>query len=59
MILNKAVALLLGHVDDFARLETLQMGKRLYEARREVKFSGDILAYHCQHAESFLTPAKL
>jgi len=59
VILNKAAALLHAHVDDFARLETLEMGKRIDEARGEVKFSGDILAYYAQHAESFLAPVKL
>ena len=59
MILNKAAALLHAHVDDFAKLETLEMGKRIDEARGEVKFSGDILAYYAQHAESFLAPLKL
>ena len=58
-ILTKAAALLHAHVDDFARLETLEMGKRIGEARGEVKFSGDILAYYAKHAESFLAPAKL
>jgi succinate-semialdehyde dehydrogenase/glutarate-semialdehyde dehydrogenase len=59
LILNKAAALLHAQVDDFARLETLEMGKRIDEARGEVKFSGDILAYYAQHAESFLAPSKL
>ena len=59
VILNKAASLLHAHVDDFAKLETLEMGKRINEARGEVKFSGDILAYYAQHAESFLAPAKL
>ena len=59
VILNKAAALLHAHVDDFAKLETLEMGKRINEARGEVKFSGDILAYYAQHAESFLAPLKL
>jgi len=59
VVLNKAAALLHAHVDDFAKLETLEMGKRINEARGEVKFSGDILAYYAQHAESFLAPAKL
>ena len=58
-ILMKAAELLHAHVDDFARLETLEMGKRIGEARGEVKFSGDILAYYAQHAESFLAPDKL
>ena len=59
VVLNKAAALLHAHVDDFAKLETLEMGKRINEARGEVKFSGDILAYYAQHAESFLSPLKL
>jgi len=59
VILTKAAALLHAHVEDFARLETLEMGKRIAEARGEVKFSGDILGYYAEHAESFLAPAKL
>jgi succinate-semialdehyde dehydrogenase/glutarate-semialdehyde dehydrogenase len=58
-ILNKAAALLHAHVDDFAQLATLEMGKRIGEARGEVTFSGDILAYYAQHAETFLAPVKL
>jgi succinate-semialdehyde dehydrogenase/glutarate-semialdehyde dehydrogenase len=46
-------------VDDFARLATLEMGKRIDEARGEVKFSGDILAYYAKNAEVFLAPIKL
>ena len=59
VVLKKAAALLHAHVDDFAKLETLEMGKRINEARGEVKFSGDILAYYAQHAETFLAPLKL
>lgn len=59
VILNKAAALLHAHVDDFARLATLEMGKRIDEARAEVRFSGDILAYYAKHAESFLAPVTL
>jgi len=58
-IVNKAAALLHAHVDDFARLETLEMGKRIGEARGEVRFSGDILAYYARHAESLLAPTQL
>jgi len=58
-IVNRAAALLLSHVDDFARLETLEMGKRIDEARGEVRFSANILAYYAQHAEQFLAPVKL
>jgi succinate-semialdehyde dehydrogenase/glutarate-semialdehyde dehydrogenase len=59
VIVNKAAALLHAHVDDFARLATLEMGKRIDEARGEVKFSGDIMAYYAEHAEAFLAPVKL
>jgi succinate-semialdehyde dehydrogenase/glutarate-semialdehyde dehydrogenase len=58
-IVAKAAELLHAHVDDFARLETLEMGKRIDEARAEVSFSGDILAYYAEHAESFLAPDEL
>lgn len=58
-ILAKAGALLHAQVDDFARLATLEMGKRINEARAEVQFSGDILAYYAEHAEAFLAPVKL
>ena len=59
VIVNKAAALLHTHVDDFAKLETLEMGKRINEARGEVQFSGDIMAYYAEHAEAFLAPTKL
>ena len=58
-IMLKAAALLHAQVDDFARLETLEMGKRINEARGEVRFSGDILDYYAKNAESFLAPATL
>ncbi len=59
VIVNKAAALMNARVDDFAKLATQDMGKRIDEARAEVKFSADILAYYAQHAESFLAPTKL
>jgi succinate-semialdehyde dehydrogenase/glutarate-semialdehyde dehydrogenase len=58
-IVNKAAALMAAHVDDFAKLATLEMGKRIDEARGEVKFSSDILAYYGKHGEAFLAPTKL
>lgn len=57
-ILKKAAALLHAHADDFAMLETMELGKRIAEARGEVTFSGDILACcaertaACRHAPS-------
>lgn len=59
VIVKKAATLLRAHVDDFARLATLEMGKRIGEARGEVQFSADILAYYAKHAEDFLAPDKL
>ncbi len=59
IVLNRAAALLRAHVDDFAKLATLEMGKRMAEARGEVAFSADILAYYAEHAEAFLAPVKL
>ena len=58
-IVNKAATLLRANVDDFAKLATLEMGKRIDEARGEVKFSGDILAYYAKNAEAFLAPVAL
>ena len=58
-VLKKAAGLLLAHVDDFANLATLEMGKRIDEARGEVKFSAAILTYYAEHAEAFLAPFKL
>ena len=59
VIVNKAAALLQAHVDDFAKLATMEMGKLINEARGEVKFSGNILAYYAKNAEAFLAPQKL
>ncbi|MCV2364400.1 NAD-dependent succinate-semialdehyde dehydrogenase [Paucibacter sp. DJ1R-11] len=58
-ILKQAASLLHAHVDDFATLATLEMGKRIDEARAEVKFSADILAYYAEHAHVLLSPQKL
>ena len=59
VIVAKAAALMHAHVDDYAKLATLEMGKRIDEARGEVKFSADILAYYAKNAEAFLAPTKL
>ncbi len=58
-IVAKAAALLRAQSDVFARLVTLEMGKRLDEARGEVALSADILDYYAQHAERFLAPVTL
>lgn len=58
-IITKAAALLRERADDFAHTMTLEMGKRIGEARGEVMFSADILDYYAKHAERFLSPEKL
>jgi succinate-semialdehyde dehydrogenase/glutarate-semialdehyde dehydrogenase len=59
VIINKAAQLLHTQADMFARTMTLEMGKRIGEARGEVHFSADILAYYAKNAEKFLAPVKL
>ena len=58
-IVAKAAAIMHAKFDEFARLATLEMGKRISEARGEVQFSADILAYYAKNAERFLAPVKL
>jgi succinate-semialdehyde dehydrogenase/glutarate-semialdehyde dehydrogenase len=58
-IVNRAAALLVERRDDLAHTMTLDMGKRINEARGEVEFSSRILAYYAKHAEKFLAPVKL
>ena len=59
VIMNKAASLMHAQFEAFARLATLEMGKRIDEARGEVKFSADILAYYGKHGEADLAPTKL
>jgi len=59
VILGKAAELLHARADEFARIMTREMGKRISEARGEVEFSARILAYYAKHAERFLAPVKL
>jgi len=59
VIVDKASALMHAHVDTFAKLATLEMGKRIDEARGEVEFSANILAYYAKNAAKFLAPEKL
>ena len=40
--------------DELAHIMTLEMGKRISEARGEVEFSSTILAYYAKNAERFL-----
>ena len=59
VIVAKAAAILRARVADFAGLMTMEMGKRIAEARGEVQLSADILDYYAQNAERFLAPQAL
>lgn len=58
-IIAKAGELMHERFDELARKITLEMGKRINEARGEVKFSADILTYYAKNAERFLAPEPL
>src|ERR1039457_4516739 len=55
----KAAAIMRARVDEFARPVTLEMGKRIAEARGEVALSADIIDYYARNAERFLAPQHL
>jgi succinate-semialdehyde dehydrogenase/glutarate-semialdehyde dehydrogenase len=59
IVLKKAASMLRQRREHFARLVTLEMGKRLDEARAEVDLSADILNYYADHAATFLAPETL
>jgi succinate-semialdehyde dehydrogenase/glutarate-semialdehyde dehydrogenase len=59
VIIAKAAKLLHEQADAFAHTMTLEMGKRIGEARGEVEFSSRILSYYAKNAERFLAPVKL
>src|SRR6202044_4018820 len=59
VIVAKASALMHEKTDELARIMTLEMGKRIGEAKGEVEFSARILAYYAKNAERFLAPVKL
>ncbi|MGD0144772.1 MAG: NAD-dependent succinate-semialdehyde dehydrogenase [Rhizomicrobium sp.] len=59
VVVAKASALMHSKIDEFAHIMTLEMGKRISEARGEVEFSANILAYYAKNAERFLAPVKL
>jgi succinate-semialdehyde dehydrogenase/glutarate-semialdehyde dehydrogenase len=58
-IVQKASVLMSERCEELARLLTLEMGKRIGEAKGEVMFSSRILAYYAKNAEKFLAPVKL
>jgi succinate-semialdehyde dehydrogenase/glutarate-semialdehyde dehydrogenase len=58
-IVARASVLLHEQAERFAQIMTMEMGKRIAEARGEVEFSSQILAYYAENAERFLAPVKL
>lgn len=58
-VLGRAAAIMHARVDEFARPVTLEMGKRIDEARAEVVLSADIIDYYAKNAERFLAPQIL
>jgi succinate-semialdehyde dehydrogenase / glutarate-semialdehyde dehydrogenase len=59
VVIAKAAALLHEQAEAFAHTMTLEMGKRISEARGEVEFSANILAYYAENAERFLADVEL
>ena len=59
VIVAKAAVLLHERAEQFAQTMTLEMGKRINEARGEVEFSSNILTYYAKNAERFLAPTEL
>ena len=55
----KAASIMRTRIDEFARLITLEMGKRIDEAKGEVLLSAAIIDYYAKNAESFLVPVHL
>jgi succinate-semialdehyde dehydrogenase/glutarate-semialdehyde dehydrogenase len=58
-IVARAAEILHDRADVFAKIMTAEMGKRIDEARGEVAFSSQILAYYAKNGEEFLAPVKL
>ena len=58
-IAHQAASLIREREDKFASMMTLEMGKRLIEAKGEVALSADIIDYYAKHAEHFLSTEQL
>ena len=58
-IAKRAATIMRTGVDELARTMTLEMGKRIDEARGEVILSADIIDYYADNAERFLAPEAL
>lgn len=59
VIIDRAAALLVERTEDLARIMTMEMGKRIAEARAEVAFSARIMTYYARNAERFLADVPL
>jgi succinate-semialdehyde dehydrogenase / glutarate-semialdehyde dehydrogenase len=59
IIVHKVADLMRAQLETLATTMTLDMGKRIEEARGEVEYSASILDYYAQKAEQFLAPVKL
>ena len=55
-IVGRAASLMQERKESLARLASLEMGKRISEARSEVDLSAEILQYFADNAETFLSP---
>ena len=53
-VISKVAAQLRKRVDEFARLITLDMGKRISESRDEIEFCAEIAEFYAVGAEQFL-----
>ncbi len=58
-VVEKVAALMLSRAGERARLATMEMGKRVKEARGEIELSAQIPCYYATNAERFLAPVKL
>jgi succinate-semialdehyde dehydrogenase/glutarate-semialdehyde dehydrogenase len=58
-VVLRAAKLLHEQATHFAQITTLEMGKRISEAKGEVEFSSQILIYYAQNAERFLADVPL
>lgn len=59
VIIHKVANLMRSQVDHLATIMTIDMGKKINEARQEVQYSASILDYYAKNAERFLAPVKL
>ena len=59
VLVTRAAALIRKRADELAHTMTIEMGKRIGEAKGEVEFSANILDYYAKNAERFLANVQL